>query len=71
MMIVPLIYGKPLNVWLGFLLLAMLAFQIFTGKRWIKLPIVYHRRNAMAMTAVALLHAFYGFGLWFLGFHVR
>jgi len=65
---VPVILGKPINVWLGILLIILLTFQILTGKRLINLPFTYHRRNAMLLVLVAAVHAFYGLGIWFLGF---
>lgn len=69
-MIVPLLFGKPLNVWLGILLLLLLTFQILSGKRWIQVPFVYHRRNGLLISVVVALHAFYGLGIWFFGFQI-
>jgi len=69
-MFVPIVAGRPLNVWLGFVLLFLLIFQIMTGKRWIKVPFVYHRKNGWLMAIVAFIHAFWGIGIWFLGFRI-
>jgi len=59
---VPIVAGQPAHLWLGLLLLLMLTFQLGTGKRWIKVPFTYHRKNAGAMALVAALHAFWGAG---------
>jgi hypothetical protein len=70
-MYVPLIAGKPLHLWLGMILFLLLIFQIMTGKRWIKLPFACHRGNAIAIFLLALVHAFYGIGIWFFNFQIR
>ena len=67
---IPLLWGKPIQVWLGILLLFLLFFQVLTGKRVIKLPFVYHRYNAMVISVIVLIHAFLGLGLWFWGFKI-
>lgn len=69
-MSVPLVAGKPAHLWLGLLLLLMVAFQVGTGKRWIKVPFTYHRKNGWAMAAAAVLHAFWGLGIWFFDFRI-
>ena len=71
-MAVPLISGLPLNIWLGFLLLALITFQVLTGKKVIKkIPFFWHRRNAFFIVLVALTHALLGLGLRFWGFTIR
>jgi len=69
-MFVPIVAGKPVHVWLGLVLLLLLAFQILTGKRWVKVPFAYHRKNGWLMAIVALVHAFWGLGIWFGGFSI-
>ena len=69
-MFIPLIAGKPLTLWLGIILLAQVTFQVLTGKRWIKVPFVYHRQNGLLIAIVAAVHAFMGLGVWFLGFKI-
>lgn len=64
-MFVPLLWGKPMNVWLGILLIVLLTLQILSGKRLIKLPFSFHRRNANLIAVVAIAHAFFGLGIWF------
>ncbi|HRY13742.1 MAG TPA: hypothetical protein P5309_09235 [Syntrophomonadaceae bacterium] len=69
-MYVPIVAGQPAHLWLGLLLLLMLAFQLGTGKRWIRVPFVYHRRNGWVMAIIAALHAFWGLGIWFFNFRI-
>lgn len=70
-MYVPLILGKPITVWLGILLIVLLTLQILSGKHLIKLPWTFHRRNAMVIILIAVLHAFFGLGVWFFNFPVK
>lgn len=70
-MYVPLVAGKPLHLWLGLILLLLLIFQVLTGKRIIKLPFAYHRGNAMAIIFIAILHAYFGIGIWFFNFQIK
>jgi hypothetical protein len=63
----PLIFGKPFHIWLGFLALALLLLQISVGKRWIKLPFWLHMKVIwIILLIVVLIHAFYGFQIYFL-----
>ena len=63
----PLIYGKPLNVWLGLLALVLLLLQIGIGTRIIKLPFWVHKKVVwIVLLIVVLIHGFYGFELYFL-----
>ncbi|TGE38533.1 hypothetical protein E4K67_11460 [Desulfosporosinus fructosivorans] len=70
-MYVPLLWGKPLTVWLGLLLMVLLTLQILSGKRLIKLPFSFHRRNAMFIVIVVSLHAFFGLGVWFFNLPIK
>ncbi|TLM98421.1 hypothetical protein FDZ73_23490 [bacterium] len=67
---IPLLWDKPVNVWLGIILIFLLGFQVLTGKGIIKLPFTYHRVNAMAIVLIAAVHAYYGLGMWFFGFKI-
>jgi len=69
-MIVPMIAGKPLHVWLGIILLLQVIFQVSTGKLWLKVPFIYHRKNGILLALVASVHAFFGLGIWFLNFRI-
>lgn len=53
---IPILAGKSFHIWLGIILILLLMFQVSTGKRWIKLPFVYHRRNAMLIFLIAMIH---------------
>ena len=67
----PLIWGKPLTVWLGILLIVLLTLQILSGKHLIKLPWSFHRRNAMFIALIATVHAILGLGVWFFNFPLK
>ncbi len=69
-MFVPVIAGQPAHLWLGLALIIMLTFQMLTGKRWLKVPFSYHRKNGWAIAAIAALHAFWGLGIWFFNFRI-
>lgn len=63
----PLIFGKPLFIWLGFLALLLLFLQILVGKQIIKLPFVLHRKVIwLILLIIVLIHAWYGFQIYFL-----
>ncbi len=63
----PIIFNKPLNIWLGFLALFLLLLQISIGTRILKLPFWVHTRVVwIALLIVVLIHGFYGFELYFL-----
>lgn len=70
-MYVPLLFGKPINVWLGILLMVLVTLQILSGKRLIKLPFSFHRRNGIAIAIVAAVHAFFGLGIWFFNLPIK
>lgn len=63
----PIIYAKPLHVWLGFLALLLLLLQISIGLRILKLPFWVHRKIVWwVLLIVVLIHGFYGFEIYFL-----
>lgn len=64
----PLIFNKPLNVWLGFVLVILILLQISIGKGWIKLPFNTWHKNLLpwAIVIVMLIHGWYGFQIYFL-----
>ena len=70
-MYVPLLWGKPITVWLGILLIVLLTLQVLSGKRLIKLPFSFHKRNAILIALVAILHAYFGLGIWFFNLPVK
>jgi heme A synthase len=70
---IPLLFDKPLNVWLGIVLAAIVLLQIASGIIMTKgkyniLPL--HRLNALLLAAVAAVHAYYGIGYWFFDFRI-
>lgn len=63
----PIIWAKPLHIWLGFLALGLLLLQISIGKRILKLPFWVHRKLVWwILLLVVLIHGFYGFEIYFL-----
>jgi hypothetical protein len=46
---------------LGILNLFLVAFQISSGLRWIKVPFPVHRRSGIALFFSAIIHAFLAF----------
>ena len=41
---------------LGILNLILALFQLSTGKRWIKIPMKFHRRSGILLVISALIH---------------
>jgi hypothetical protein len=67
----PIVFAKPLHVWLGFVNLALLLTQISLGmtliKRGGKRIIFFHTKVVwLILLIVVLIHGFYGFQLYFL-----
>lgn len=62
----PIIFDKPLNIWLGFLALLLLIIQILIGKRILKLPFWVHTNVVwIILLVVVLIHAWYGISITF------
>lgn len=70
MVSIPVLLGLPLNVWLGFVLIVQIAFQVLTGRRLLKVDFRYHSINGLLILLVALAHALIGLGFRFLGWTV-
>jgi hypothetical protein len=70
-MTVPIVFDKPINVWLGLVLIALLLVQITSGvlmvrgRRALFIP---HVVNAGLIAVVIAVHAYYGIGVWFFDF---
>ncbi len=63
----PLLFDKPLHLWLGLVTLLLLIFQILVGAQIIKLPFWTHKKLIwIILLTVALIHGFYGFEIYFL-----
>ena len=58
--VVPSVFGKPINIWMGLLLAVLVAFQILTGLRVIKLPFRVHKVNGLCIGAIVVAHALIG-----------
>ncbi|MGA2286251.1 MAG: hypothetical protein ABSG55_08295 [Dehalococcoidia bacterium] len=68
---VPIVFDKPLNIWLGLVLLALLLAQATSGilmVRGRRKLFAYHVSNAGIIAMVLGVHAFYGIGIWFFDF---
>ena len=70
-MFVPLLWGKPMNVWLGILLMVLLTLQILSGKHLLKLPFSFHRRNAILIVVIVAVHAIFGLDIWFFNLPIK
>jgi hypothetical protein len=65
--VVPYLFGKPINVWLGLVLAVLVVLQILVGTRVLKLPFGVHRVNGFVILAIVAVHGFIGYMLWFHG----
>ena len=70
---IPVLFDKPINVWLGIALVLVVILQIASGIILSKgkiavLPL--HRLNALLLAAVVAVHALYGIGYWFFDFRI-
>jgi hypothetical protein len=71
---VPLVFGRPINVWLGILLGVLLLWQIYLGMMMVRGRmnlLKLHKINATCLFIVALVHAYYGLGVWFFNFTIK
>jgi len=63
----PIIFTKPLHIWLGIVTFILLVIQILIGKRILKVPFSLHTGILWkSLVALALVHAFYGYEIYFL-----
>ncbi|MDD5341562.1 MAG: hypothetical protein PHC97_03975 [Patescibacteria group bacterium] len=71
---IPLVFGYPLYVWLGMILVVLLTLQIYTGIKTFHGKMWYfkiHRVNFILIIAVGLLHAYMALGVWFFHFQIK
>jgi hypothetical protein len=67
----PVVFTKPLHVWLGMIILLLLLIQIYlgivlvkTGKKQVRF---FHTKIVwVVLIIIALIHGFYGFQIYFL-----
>ena len=69
-MTVPIVFDKPINIWLGFVIIALLLLQVSgilmaRGRRHL---LATHLMNAGLIAVVVGVHAFLGIGVWFFNF---
>ncbi|MCL5010876.1 MAG: hypothetical protein M1127_01560 [Patescibacteria group bacterium] len=65
---VPVIFGKPIQVWLGMILAIFLAWQIFSGFMVVKGKPQYMKRHKAVVwliIAIASAHIYFGIRSWF------
>ncbi len=55
-MAIPIVWGRPLTVWLGLVVFTQIVFQVLTGSRRIILPFMYHRVNGYLILVLGLIH---------------
>jgi hypothetical protein len=56
-----MIAGVSVILLLGVVNFLLILFQVSTGRRWIKVPLVWHRRGAATLVVTALAHAVFAF----------
>lgn len=63
----PIIFNRPLNAWLGILLLVLILLQIAIGKGWVNLSFsAWHKKWLPIIIVVVMLwHAWYGLQIYF------
>ena len=64
---VPFLFGKPINVWLGLILAALVVLQVLLGTKVLKLPFAVHRVNGFVILGIVIVHGFIGYMVWFHG----
>ncbi|MBI5072000.1 hypothetical protein HZB93_03890 [Candidatus Falkowbacteria bacterium] len=71
---VPLLWGRPANIWLGIILGVLLIFQIYLGIMMVRGRmnlLKLHKINAAFLFIIALIHAYWGLGIWFFNFQIK
>lgn len=71
---VPLIFGRPANIWLGMILGVLLIFQVCLGimmTRGRMNLLKIHKINAAILLIIAFIHAYWGLGIWFFNFQIK
>ena len=64
---IPIVHGKPINIWGGIVLGVLIVFQLLTGLGLTKGPASVHRWNGIGIFAVAAAHGVMGLMVWFDG----
>ncbi len=64
-MTIPVFLGLPLHIWGGILIFLLILLQVAGGMKFIKIPFIWHKRVALLIVFLGLLHAAAGMALWF------
>ena len=64
-MTIPVVLGLPLHIWGGILIFLLILLQVAGGMKCIKIPFIWHKRVALLIVFLGLLHAAAGMALWF------
>lgn len=67
MFTIPQIFGLPINIWEGIVLIFLLTFQLLVGLRILKIDFKWHRWNGILIFVIAMIHAFLGLSVWIFG----
>lgn len=63
----PIIFSKPLHIWLGMVTYLLVLFQILIGTRILKIPFWIHTKvNWKIILVLASIYGFYGFQIYLL-----
>ena len=63
----PILFTKPLHVWLGMVIFIFVLLQIGTAKKILPIPFWWHRNVFWKIIlGLAIIHGFYGFEIYFL-----
>lgn len=60
---IPILFGSPLHLWLGILLLCLVIFQVAVAKKKIPVAFKWHRRAGYVILVLAIIHGTIAFGL--------
>jgi hypothetical protein len=63
-MIIPIIFGLPLHLWLGIILIALIVFQIAVAKKILHVPFKWHRVGGYILLLLGIIHGLIGIGLY-------
>ncbi len=70
----PLVLGRPANIWLGIILLLLITIQITLGIMMVRGRMNLlgaHKVNAALIAVVSAFHAYWGLGIWFFNFTIK
>lgn len=63
-MSIPIVFGLPLHIWGGMLIFFLILIQVAGGLKLICIPFVWHKRVAILIVFLGLLHGLAGIALW-------